>query len=194
MGKGGCSWKLTFIVLGVIAALVTVATVGVGSVLTTQKDSIHRIAVDLRASNVFPAGAGEGTFQATCLITLDENSNAISYRCRTPPGLSGVTALHIRGPILLGSATWSGGVAGVLCGALVGPGDGCDTATVPGELSGSVQYQISDNLAANGVDVRPLLHEIRRQPDLFYLEVLTNAKPASPGALRGPMTQFTGWQ
>lgn len=194
MAKGGCTWKLAFIVLGIVAALLTVVTVALGTVLTTQQDSIHRIAVELTASNVFPAGAGELGYRALCLITLDENSNAISFRCRMPPGLSGVTALHIRGPILLGSPTWSGGVAGVLCGALIGPGDGCDTLVVPGEVSGFVQYQISDNLSSTGVDVRPLLHEIRRNPDLFYLEMLTNNKPVSPGALRGPLTQFTGWQ
>jgi hypothetical protein len=192
--EGGCSTKLVFIVLGVLVAIATVTTVGIGSVLTTQKDSVHRVVVDARASNVFPAGAGEGNQQATCKITLDENYNSISFRCRTPPGLSAVTALHIRGPILLGNLTWSGAVAGVLCGAVVGPGDGCNVLTVPGELSGSVSYEISDNSAATGQDVRPLLHAIRRDPDLFYLEVLTNAKPNSPGALRGSFSNFAGWE
>lgn len=194
MGKdSGCTWKLTFIILGVVVAIVTIATVGVGTVATIEKDAIHRIAVIAHASNVLPIGSGEGTYQALCLLTLDESENAIRFRCRTPPGLSGVTAIHIRGPILLGSATWSGGIAGVLCGPLIGPGDGCDTTTVPGEVSGYVAKEISDNLSATGLDVRPLLHAIRADPDLFYLEVLTNAKPTSPGALRGPLTQFAGW-
>ena len=64
---------------------------------------------------------------------------------------------------------------------------------MPGELSGSVAYQIADELHVNGVDVRPLLHDIRRDPHLFYLEALTNLKPASPGAVRGSLGSFAGW-
>lgn len=194
MAKGGCTWKLSFIILGVVVALATIIAVGLSGVATIQKDAIHRVAVDLRADNVFPAGAGEGSYRATCLLTLDANENAILFRCRTPPGLSGVTALHLRGEILRGSATWSGELAGVLCGAMIGPGDGCDVSTVPGEFSGKVDKHISNNASPTGLDVRPLLLAIRRDPDLFYLEVLTNGKPTSPGALRGALTQFTGWQ
>lgn len=185
--------KLTFIILGVICILATLAVVAAGTVLTGQKDSLHRISVDLRASNVFPAGAGEGTQQAICKLSLNENDNQISFRCRTPPGLTGVTAIHIRGPVMAGSVTWTGKLVGVLCGALIGPGDGCDVLTSPGEVSGTVAYQISDNAMPNGRDVRPLLHAIRDDPDLFYLEVLTNGKPASPGALRGSLGSFAGW-
>lgn len=189
---GGCTVKLTFIILGVVVAIVTVATVGVGSVLETKQDSLHRVAVELLASNVFPAGSGETGYKADCLIALDENANSIGFRCRVPPGLSGMTALHIRGPIARNSATWSGPIAGVLCGAtLVGPSTSCVNAPL-GEFSGTVQYEISNNAAV--VDLRPLLHEIRKNPDLFYLEMLTNAKPTSPGALRGSLSNFAGWQ
>jgi hypothetical protein len=190
--SSGCTLKLTFIILGVIVALVTVAVVGLGTILATNKDSLHRVAVELLASNVFPLGAGEANYRALCLIALDENTNSIGFRCRVPPGLSGMTALHVRGPVARNSPTWSGDLAGVLCGAtLVGPSTSCVNAPL-GEFSGSVQFEISNNAAV--VDVRPLLHEIRRNPDLFYLELLTHAKPTSPGALRGSLSNFAGWQ
>jgi hypothetical protein len=190
--SSGCTLKLTFIILGVIVALVTVAVVGLGTILATNKDSLHRVAVELLASNVFPSGAGEANYRALCLIALDENTNSIGFRCRVPPGLSGMTALHVRGPVSRNSATWSGDLAGVLCGAtLVGPSTSCVNAPL-GEFSGSVQMEISNNAAV--VDVRPLLHEIRKNPDLFYLELLTHAKPTSPGALRGSLSNFAGWQ
>lgn len=193
MGKGCCTWDRAFIIMGIVVAVLTVITVAIGSVLASEKDSIHRVVVDLKASNVFPAGAGEGTQQATCKVTIDENANSISFRCRIPPTLSGVMALHIRGPIQRGNATWSGEIAGVLCGSVVGPGNGCDTITTPGEFSGTVAYEISDNQSTTGRDVRPLNHAIREDPDLFYLELLTSLKPTSPGAMRGSMAQFTGW-
>lgn len=190
LGNKGCTrfWQIAALIV-VILALVCIA---VGTVLSTQKDSVHRIPIRPSASQV-PAPGGEGTFEARGLVTLNENDNSISYELRVHPSMSAVTAIHIRGPIALLSSTFTGPIAGVLCGAVIGPGDGCDTITTPGEVSGTVDKQIADNVSSGGVDVRPLMHAIRETPHLYYVEVLTNAKPASPGALRDSLDRFAGW-
>lgn len=191
LGSKGCTrfWQ----VFTLIVVILTLACVMAGTVLTTQKDSVHRISVRPSAALVRPAGAGEGAYESVGLVTLNENDNSIAFTLRVAPGMTGVTAIHIRGPIGLLSPTFSGPIAGVLCGAVIGPGDGCDTTSTPGEISGTVAYQIADNAHANGVDLRPVIHAIRADPHLYYLEVLTNGKPVSPGALRDALDRFAGW-
>lgn len=185
-------WDRVWIACAIVGIILTSVAVIVGTALTTQKDSLHRIAVFPKASDVFGA-AGESNYEARGLISLNEVDNRVDYELRPSPAMSGITAIHIKGPIALASVVWAGPVAGVLCGATLGPGDGCDTTTTPGVVSGSVAYQIADNLTPGGVDLRPLMHDIRANCHLYYLEVLTNAKPTSPGALRGNLCQFAGW-
>jgi hypothetical protein len=187
-------WDRLWIVLGIVAILVTLATVLVGIILSPQRDAIHRIAVHPSAANVFPAGSGEGTFTSFGSVILNENDNSISFDLRVPPGMTSITAIHIRGPMSLLSGTWTGPLIGVLCGPLIGPGDGCDVLTSPGQVKGKVTMEIANNVDAAGVDVRPIIHDIRTSSHLYYLEVLTNAKPVSPGALRDQLDRFAGWE
>ena len=105
-----------------------------------------------------------------------------------------VTAIHIRGPI---GATTSGHVgtgplAAALCGALVVGAPTCDITSVPGTVSG-VTSLVYDGVPPEGTSTRPLMKAIRAAPYLYYVEVLTNGKPVTPGSCRAPMTATCGF-
>lgn len=185
-------WILAVGVVAIVCVFLTLGSLVAGIILGTQKDSLHRIGIHSAASEVVGA-AGEGTFRSDGLLELDETDNAFRWTMAVEAGMTTVTALILRGPTVAGTRT--GPVAGVLCGAvLMGPGQACDTLSQPGFVHGSVAYQIADNVTPGGVDVRPLLHAIRENCHLYYLEVLTNAKPTSPGAMRSSLCEFAGWK
>lgn len=181
---------LIVVVLAVVCILLTLAAVLAGTIVGSQKDSLHRIGIAALAANVVGA-PGEGTYQADGILELNENDNAIRWRLHLQAGMSTVTSLVLRGPFALGVRT--GPIVGILCGASIGPSVVCDLVSVPGQVVGAVAYEISDNVTPGGVDIRPLMHDIRENCHLYYLEVLTNAKPTSPGALRASLCTFAGW-
>lgn len=185
-------WILAICVMTIIAVVLTLVAVVVGTVVESQKDSLHRIGIQASAANVVGA-SGEGNFKSDGLLELSETDNAFRWKLTVESGMSAVTSLVIRGPYVVG--TRLGDVAGVLCGAvLLGPSQACDTLSAPGYVNGAVAYRIANNVDAAGVDIRPLLHAIRENCHLYYLEVLTNVKPTSPGAMRSSLCQFAGWK
>lgn len=185
-------WIVGIGVVAIICILLTMGALIAGLVLGTQKDSLHRIGIHSAASDVVGA-AGEGSFRSDGLVELDEVDNAIRWSLTTETGMTTVTSLVIRGPYDAG--TRLGPIAGVLCGAvLAGPSQACDTLSAPGYVHGAVAYQISNNETPGGIDVRPLMHAIRENCHLYYLETLTNAKPVTPGAMRSNMCEFAGWR
>jgi hypothetical protein len=185
-------WIVGIGVVAIICILLTMGALVAGIVLGTQKDSLHRIGIHSAASEVVGA-AGEGAFRSDGLLELDETDNAFRWSLTTETTMTTVTALVIRGPYAAG--TRLGPVAGVLCGAvLMGPSQACDTLSAPGYVNGAVAFQIADNVSPGGIDVRPLLHAIRENCHLYYLETLTNAKPVTPGAMRSSLCEFAGWK
>ena len=108
----------------------------------------------------------------------------IVYDFFTPPGLSNVQSLLVRGPIPVGQT--DGPIAFSLCGApnLVTV---CDVFTEPGRVTGTVTQ-----IEPGGGGVLPQIRNIRADPTRYYLEVLTASTPASPGALRAPFYAIVG--
>jgi hypothetical protein len=81
-------------------------------------------------------------------------------------------------------------ITGALCGA---PTTACDVMSMPGVVQGQVVNTIYNGVILTGIDVRPVVESIRAYPMLFYLELLTNGAPVTPGAARGPLFQFSGF-
>lgn len=186
------NWILGIGVVTIICVILTLVVLAVGIVLGTEKDSLHRIAIRASAAETV-GGTGEGTYKSDGILELSETDNAFRWTLTVQSGMTTVTSLVIMGPYIVGQRV--GPVAGVLCGAvLMGPSQACDTLSAPGYVKGAVAYQIADNVAANGKDIRPFMHEIRENCHLYYFEVLTNAKPTSPGAMRSSMCEFAGWK
>lgn len=69
----------------------------------------------------------------------------------------------------------------------------CDTSTVPGEITGTVTT-IYDGVAPEATDVRTAVEQLRREPYLYFIEVLTNAKPTSPGSARAAILGTCGYE
>lgn len=192
-----CGGKMSHWILGVgvatiIIVLLTLAVLVVGIVLGTEKDSLHRIAIHASAAETVGA-SGEGSYKSDGILELNEVDNSFRWTLTVQAGMSTVTSLVIRGPYLLAQRV--GPVAGVLCGAVImGPSQACDTLSAPGYVNGAVAYKIADDVLPNGKDIRPFMHDIRENCHLYYLEVLTNAKPTSPGAMRSSLCEFAGWK
>ena len=184
-------WIVTACIVALISIALTLTAVLVGTVIGSQKDSLHRIGIHAAAANVVGA-SGEGTYRSDGILELSETDNAMRLSMTVQAAMTTVTSLVIRGPLVVGLRV--GPVAGVLCGAVImGPSQACDTVSAPGYVKASVAYQIADDVTAGGVDVRPLMHAIRENCHLYYLETLTNAKPTTPGAMRSSLCEFVGW-
>lgn len=169
-------------ILAVVFILMTLVVVIVSTIFVAKQDSLFRVCVD-----TFPVN--EANAHVFGFISLDTNSNSIKYVLRSSAAMTGITAVHLRGPIQLGTEV--GPIAAALCGAPSASAT-CDITTTPGALEGEAT-QIYDGVPPESTDPRPLMQTIRANPHLYYLEILSNAAPVTPGACRAPMTSVCGF-
>lgn len=169
--------KLGWQITGVVFLLVVLVVVIMGSVFVSQQDEYFRICPDATAAQVV-GGPGEAGAVVEGMITLDTNTDNIPFEFRTQ---SNVTAIVLRGPYVLG--TRIGPIILAVCG--VSPASPCDTTSVPGQIKGKV-LPVAES-------TEPIMNAIRKQPYLYYIEFLTNAVPATPGAARAPLTTVCGF-
>jgi len=176
------SWRNTWICSSIIMGVLTLIVVIFSVVFTASQSGIQRFCAEAVSTRVDP-GPGEVGNVVPIEFILDSNSDTIRYRIRYPGTLSAIQAVHLRGPIPVGS-----NVAPLkfpLCGS---PSSVvCDIVTTPGELKGTL-VQIDPG----ATDVRPEILNIRKEPLLYYIEILTASNPATPGALRAPLYNICG--
>jgi len=176
------------IICSVIAIILTLVTIIILTATAPTRDSIFRVAGIASAAQVV-GGGGEAGALYSYQIVFDWNENRILFGVQKLENTTtDVTGIYIRGPIMPFGNT--GILTGALCGA---PTTACDTTSVPGVVQGTVEHTIYNGVVVSGIDVRPVVESIRAYPELFYLEILSNAIPASPGACRGPLYQFSGY-
>jgi len=183
-GKGcsGCPgtddpWTMAIAILTLCIAILAIITVAISLFRTSNADSVVRFSIEATPARVDP-GPGEGNRSMTGMFILNSKRFTIEYDFFTPPGLSAVQSLLVRGPVAAGMT--DGPVAFSLCGApnMVTV---CDTLSEPGRIKGTITQ-----VEPGGTAVNPQIDAIRKDPTRYYLEVWTGANPTSPGALRAP--------
>lgn len=169
---------LVFVIFALIIVLISLFQ-------SSAADNITRFCFRAEPGNVV-GGPGEIGAVLYGYIELDTNDNTINYAMQSNGAISAVQSLVIHGPMLPGSDV--GAVLFSLCGApnLVTV---CDVLSVPGAISGSLTQ-----LQPGSLDPRPIILQIRQNPSFYYLEVLTAAVPASPGALRADLISTCGFE
>ncbi len=172
----------TWQVVAVVFIILTLIIVTISTVFVAKQDSLFRVCVSTTPVN-------EAESHVFGFISLDTTTNSIRYVLRSAAAMTGITAVHIRGPIQLGTEV--GPIAAALCGSPSAAAT-CDITTTPGALEGETT-QIYDGVPPESTDARPLMQTIRADPHLYYLEVLTNAAPVTPGSCRTPMTNVCGF-
>lgn len=175
---------LAFVFIGL-----TLTTTILSSIFVAKQSTIARFSGVALPANVIGA-VGEAGARVSGMVTLDRDTNQIRYEFRSSVGMTGITAVHIRGPTQL-ATPGLGPLATALCGSNGAPS--CDTLTVPGELTGTTTNTFNAAPPTNPADLRPLINAIRAQPYLYYVEVLTNAKPVTPGSCRFDLTTTCGF-
>lgn len=179
------SYEIQLKTFASIIALLTLVTVLVSTIFVARQDSLQRYSITGTPDKVV-GGAGEANGRMEGMFFLDSNDNIMGFEFRTY--LSNVTAIHLRGPVPLGSRT--GPLAAVLCG---GPGAGPACNTVDWrEIPRTHVPKVYDGVAVVPGDVRTLIQKIRPNPTLFYVEVLTVTVPTSPGAVRSELGGILG--
>lgn len=174
--------------LSFVSILLTLIVVLVLTVTAPTRDSLFRVAGIASAAQVV-GGAGETGALYSYQLTMDWNDNRIFYAVQKLENTTtDVTGIYIRGPIMPYMNV--GVLTGTLCGA---PTIACDVTSIPGVVQGIVQNTIFNGVVLSGIDVRPVVESIRAYPELFYIEILTNGMPTTPGAARGPLYQFSGF-
>lgn len=173
----------TVAILALCIVILAIVTVAISLFRSSNADSVIRFAVEASPSRVMP-GPGEGTLPMTGMFTLNSKSFTVEYDFFTPPTLSNIQSLLVRGPIPVGQT--DGPIAFSLCGNpnLV---DVCDVFTEPGRIKGIVRQ-----IEPGGTAVPPQIKNIRDDPTRYYIEVLTASNPTSPGALRAPLYNIVG--
>lgn len=168
---------LLFVVFALVIVLVSLFR-------SSDADSITRFCMQATPGAVV-GGAGEAGAQLYMELTLDTASNTVSYYGQDNGAISAIQSLVIHGPQPPGSSL--GPVLFALCGApnLVAV---CDILSVPGAVQGSMTQ-----LQPGALDPNPVILQIRQNPMLYYLEVLTANHPATPGALRANLLSTCGW-
>ena len=180
--------KIAMIAIAIAFIILTFVNVLISTIFVAQQDAIFRICFTALPQNVIGA-SGEANARVSGMITIDQNDDAFSYTAQTVAAMTGITAIHIRGPVPLGASV--GPIAVALCG-VPNTANACDISTVPGQVSGRV-VSVYDGIAPEATSVRPLFTDIRAKPYLYYVEVLTNAKPVTPGAVRADVTGTCGF-
>jgi len=168
-------WKA----LSGLVLILTFTVLILNSVFVAKQDTIFRICYECK-------NVSTGLVMGFGMHTMDTDRDQIDFEYQSAvANSSGVTAILLRGPIVLGSLT--GPITTALCGS---PSNLVCSLTPPLKQTATAVY--------NGVhpvsnSVRPMMADIRRQPYLYYTEVLTNANPASPGECRAVMTGACGF-
>jgi hypothetical protein len=197
-GAARSRWILFWQLFAVAIVLLTLVVVIISTVFVAQQDSVFRVCFEATPANIPPAaGVGEtGAGHALGMVTIDQNADAISYTLQAPTlsvggPMTEVTAVHVRGPI---SPTTGLAALGPLAASLCGAPSAtpCDITTVPGTVAGTID-KVYDGAPPEATSVRPLMKDIRARPYLYYVEVLTNGKPVTPGSCRAPMTATCGF-
>lgn len=180
--------KLTMIGIAVVFIILTFVNVLISTIFVAQQDSIFRMCFTALPQNVIGA-SGEANARVIGMITIDQNDDAFSYNVQTVAAMTGITAIHVRGPVPLGASI--GPIAVALCG-FPNTASACDVSTLPGQVSGRV-VSVYDGIVPEATSVRPLFTDIRAKPYLYYVEILTNAKSVTPGAVRADVTGTCGF-
>jgi hypothetical protein len=176
--------------LAIFFIVLTLVVVLLSTIFVARQDAIFRVCFEARGNNVL-AGAGEAGAVVNGIMTMDATYNTVKYLVRTSVGMSGITAINVMGPIQL-STPQVGPLFFTLCGGAAGA-PSCDTISVPGQVSGTVTT-IYDGVPPEQTDVRTAVEQYRREPELYYVEILSNGKPATPGAARAPMLGTCGFE
>jgi len=180
--KSRCSWRRVWIGFAVVLAILTLVVVIFSVIFSASQNSIQRFCGEAVPERVDP-GPGEVGSVVPVEFTLDSSSDEIRYKVRYPATLSAIQAIHVRGPIPVGSNV--GNLKFPLCGS---PSSVvCDITTTPGQIVGTLTQ-----IDPGATDVRPEILNIRAEPWLYYLEILTAGFPATPGALRMPLHSICG--
>ena len=178
--------KLGWIVITLVLVALTLVNVLITNIFVAKQDTIFRICFTALPQNVIGA-PGEANARVTGMITIDQNGDSLTYEVQTVVGMTDIKDIVLRGPTPLGSAT--GPIAAVLCGTY---STACDTLTTPGSVKGIV-LSVNDGIVPESTHVRPLFADVRNKPYLYYVEILTNAKPVTPGAVRADVTATCGF-
>ncbi len=184
-------WVLVNQNLALIFGLLTLLTVILSCVFVARQDTVFRICFEATAGAIVGSTPGETGAVVTGMMTMDATYNTIKYELRTITAMTGITAIHIRGPTTL-STPQVGPVYIAICGGITGAAV-CDTTTVAGQVTGTVTT-IYDGELPEATDVRPAVEQLRRQPYLYYIEILTNDKPTTPGSCRANIVAACGFE
>jgi hypothetical protein len=161
----------------ILAALALIAVI-IGSVVSNNQDGIQRYYVQTMVPSVEGGGAiVDGQLTADLTASPIQFSFLFYYY-----NTSLITAIVVRGPRLPGQRTGAP-LLFDLCGAAAPV---CDVTTVPGAVGAVVTV-----IQPGSAEVRPYIIDIRSNPTLYYLEILTANHPTSPGgmvAYLGPVT------
>lgn len=174
---------VVFIILTLIVVIINVA-------LVVERDSLHRVCGFAKATDITNGIMAEPDAVFLYKIKFSGDSNSIDYRIRwNASAVSPVIAVHLRGPVE--SNSFVGPLAGTLCGAPMATA--CAIDTNGGETSGIVRHTLHNGVAPHGIDVRTFIEPFRRDPELYYLEILTMTAPTSPGAARSQLISQCGY-
>lgn len=185
--RGENIWIATCIGAVIVFVILSLVVVLIGALKSPARDAIHRLCPIARPDDLMGAGEPNAIFRT--VLEFNQDSNTLSYDVRSRAGISGITAILIHGPVEPLQDT--GPIAFALCG---GPTVACDTTTTPGVVLGEVRNTAYDGVHPNGVDLRPLTESIRAVPSRYYVEVLTNARPVSPGAAKAWLNVACGYE
>ena len=179
---GTWTWYKTLQVFALILAILILVVVILSVVYKNNALSLQRFCIRAEPGNVVP-GPGEVGGLVWGEFVLDSANEEITYRFRYNMALSNIQAIHVRGPIQINQEV--GNLKFALCGS---PSTTvCDITSTPGEVKGTLTT-ISPTNTGVYVEIR----NIRKEPWLYYIEVLTTDNPATSGALRGPITSQCG--
>lgn len=184
LAKHANAFRIFFQCVTLGFVLVAVVVVAISLFRSSDADNITRFCFQATPGAVV-GGAGEAGALLYGELTLDTNTNSVSYYAQDNGAISTILSLVIRGPQLPGTST--GVVLFSLCGApnldVV-----CDVTSLPGVVQGS-----ATQLEPGDQDPLPIILQMREHPSLYYLEVLTASNPASPGALRAALDSTCGF-
>jgi hypothetical protein len=168
-------------------AFLTMVIVLVSVILSADKENYVRQC--FTATNAQIVGGGEAAAVIVGKITMNFASNSFDFDAVYPTdgNFSGISAMTIRGPMEPGVLN-SAPVAADLCGAYT---TACDTTSTPGAVSGRV-FEVFNGVSPVPMDIRPVMSRVRADPHLYYLEILTHAKPISPGGARATLGDYCG--
>lgn len=177
-----CAWG---ILVGIGVILTLIATV-ITAVYVAQQDQQFRMCPLATAEQVV-GGTPEAGARVATMITMDQNVPSIAFEFRPEVNMSDLTAVLIRGPIQLFSA--EGPIAAALCG-YPNTEVPCDTITTPGIVSGTTTVAFT---GSGTVSMGLFIENFRTAPGFFYIEMLTNDRPTSPGAARADIVADCGF-